>query len=870
MSYVEIFGDNNANTLTGGQLADHILGLGGEDTLSGQGGNDFIEAGTENDTLYGGSGNDTLFGEEGNDIIYGEGDNDILADSYGGNILDGGSGNDTLYGGELNSLLGGEGNDKYYLYAQDVGTSHNYIDDSSGTDTIGFSILSRSVTLNLGTTANQNIGANNTLTIATTNQIENAIGTYRSDTIYGNSLDNVLKGGDNFDDLYGLDPSLVDNDYLNGGGGKDTLLGFYGDDILVGGTEDDVLDGGIGIDTHMGGTGNDTYYVDNSFDVVFETSTSTTEIDTVYSWANYSLSANVENLTLILSGNAIEATGNNLDNTIVGNNANNILSGKEGNDTLVGSLGVDTHIGGSGNDTYFVDNSFDVVTETSTSVTEIDTVKSFANYTLSANVENLVLMGTTLNGSGNSLNNTITGNNSDNNLSGGEGNDTLNGDDGSDALVGGGGNDTYYVNNFGDTVTETSTSATEIDTVYASTNYTLTNNVENLILQGFAAYGTGNSLNNVITGNNSNNTLSGEEGNDILNGGTGGDILIGGDGSDSYYVDLGNGDDMVIETSTSTTEIDTVYASTNYSMTNNVEHLILQGFANEGTGNNLNNLLIGNSNNNSLFGNAGDDVLEGGIGGDYLDGGTGNDTMRGGIGGDTYVVDSLGDTVVEPDFVEDPPPFPTEIAVAAIAPEFDRVFASINYSLGDGLEALFLTGTAHITGTGNYLNNAIVGNEGDNILVGVNGNDTLTGAAGSDTLVGGGGDDTLTGGAGADKFVFDGTVPFARFGKTLIDPNLGVDRIEDFESEDSIVLDKTVFSGLQSIAGEGFSVTTEFAVVSSDIEVANSRGLIVYSQATGNLFYNQNSTNPDLGSGGLFATLANLPALTPEDFILQV
>jgi hypothetical protein len=56
----------------------------------------------------------------------------------------------------------------------------------------------------------------------------------------------------------------------------------------------------------------------------------------------------------------------------------------------------------------------------------------------------------------------------------------------------------------------------------------------------------------------------------------------------------------------------------------------------------------------------------------------------------------------------------------------------------------------------------------------------------------------------------------------------------------------------------------------SDAEVDNSRGLIVYSQATGNLFYNQNSTNPDLGSGGLFATLADLPALTPEDFILQI
>jgi Ca2+-binding RTX toxin-like protein len=108
-----------------------------------------------------------------------------------------------------------------------------------------------------------------------------------------------------------------------------------------------------------------------------------------------------------------------------------------------------------------------------------------------------------------------------------------------------------------------------------------------------------------------------------------------------------------------------------------------------------------------------------------------------------------------------------------------------------------------------------------------------------------------------------------RFGKTLIDPKMGVDSIEDFERGDSIVLDKTVFSGLQSIAGGGFSVESEFAIVSSDLEVTTSRGLIIYSQETGNLFYNQNSTNPDFGSGGLFATVIGAIDLTAQDFILQ-
>ena len=43
---------------------------------------------------------------------------------------------------------------------------------------------------------------------------------------------------------------------------------------------------------------------------------------------------------------------------------------------LNGGLGSDTLIGGLGNDTYTVDNVGDIVTETSTLATEIDTVNS--------------------------------------------------------------------------------------------------------------------------------------------------------------------------------------------------------------------------------------------------------------------------------------------------------------------------------------------------------------------------------------------------------------------------------------------------------------------------------------------------------------
>ncbi|MGA7180532.1 MAG: calcium-binding protein [Thiobacillaceae bacterium] len=322
-------------------------------------------------------------------------------------------------------------------------------------------------------------------------------------------------------------------DTLNGGAGNDTLNGLAGNDVLNGGTGNDTMDGGTGNDTMAGGAGDDTYIVDSTSDVIIENANEGSDL--VQSSVTYTLTANVENLTLSGAA-AIKGTGNALDNILVGNSAANTLTGGAGDDLLDGGAGTDKMLGGTGNDTYIVDATTDVVTEKAGEGT--DTVVSSVTFKLAANVENLILAGTAaINGTGNTLNNVITGNSANNTLSGGTGADTM---------IGGAGNDTYLVDNTGDVVTEYLNEGTDL--VQSSVTYTLSANVENLLLTGTKAIsGNGNALDNVITGNSKANSLSGGAGNDTLDGGAGTDSLTGGTGNDTYILGRGYGTDTVVE-----------------------------------------------------------------------------------------------------------------------------------------------------------------------------------------------------------------------------------------------------------------------------------------------------------------------------------
>ncbi|MBI5907703.1 MAG: hypothetical protein HY853_03855 [Burkholderiales bacterium] len=701
-------GTSGNDTLTGTGANDILAGGAGDDILIGEAGDDLLNGGSGADQMSGGLGDDTYVVDNALDTVIEAADEGVdtvqarvshtLADNVENltlvgtlgisgtgneldNVLTGNAGSNALYGLDgSDTLLGGAGND--WL---DGGAGADIMAGGSGNDAYVVDSLDDTVTELAGQgTDTVHTGLSYTLG----SHVENL-------TLTGPSTGSGQASGA----INGTGNEL--NNVLTGNAADNTLHGLAGDDTL---------DGGAGADTLLGGIGNDTYVVDNVGDLVTENAAEGTDL--VQSSINYTLTDNVENLTLTgpstgsgQASGAIDGTGNELNNVLTGNAADNTLHGLAGGDTLDGGAGADTMLGGIGNDTYVVDNAGDAVIELAGE--GVDTVRSAIDYTLGDNVENLTLTGGHINGTGNEQGNVLTGS---------SGNNTLGGGLGADTMIGGGGNDSYLIDNLGDSIIEQSGQG--IDTVISPFDYTLAANVDNLTLTGVALNGTGNVLDNVIIGTDADNTLIGLEGKDTLDGGAGADNLIGGQGDDTYVVD------SLLDTPTELAGegVDTVQSNLTWTLGANLDNLTLTGpstgsgqaAANiDGTGNELNNIIVGNSGTNTLTGLDGDDALDGGLGADAMHGGTGNDT---------YVVDNVGDLVTE-----------------NAAEGTDLVQSSINYTLTDNVENLTLTGPsaasgltpANTSGTGNALDNIIIGNRGNNTLTGLEGNDTLNGGEGA-------------------------------------------------------------------------------------------------------------------------------------------
>jgi Ca2+-binding RTX toxin-like protein len=686
-SFLVVAGSESADTVIGSALSDNIYVNGGNDivhagagfdTIEGGDGNDLLDGGADIDNMEGGAGDDIFVVDSSSDTVQenaGEGTDTVQASATftlssnvenliltGANAINGtgnASNNNITGNGAANILKGGAGDDT--------------LDGGLGSDTASYSGGS-AVTVSLAVAGAQNTGGGGLDTLIS---IENLIGSSFADTLTGNAAANVINGGAGADTMTGgagNDTYVVDNagDLVkeNAGEGIDTVqtalaytlganleylvltgtadingTGNTLDNRLTGNAGNNILNGGIGADVMAGGLGDDTFIVDNVNDIITEFTGE--GIDLAQASVTYTLRSGIENLTLTGAA-AIDGTGNAVANFIRGNNAANTLDGGSGNDTLYGNGGDDTLVGGSGNDLlqgntgndnmtggigndiYYVDALGDVVTENGGEGTDL--VRSSINYALGANVEDLTLLGTAANATGNALNNNIHGNASANTIDGGAGADEMYGLDG---------DDTYIVDNGGDRVFETLTGGT--DTVLSSIAFKLGSGVENLTLTGGSSVdGTGNSVANVIIGNAGSNelvgqtgddTLSGNGGNDTLNGGEGADNMAGGTGNDTYYVD--NAGDVTTENAAEGTDV--VKASISWTLGANIENLTQGGSAAiDATGNALNNSIHGNAGANVLSGAGGDDALNGGAGADTLIGGIGRDTMTGGADNDTF------------------------------------------------------------------------------------------------------------------------------------------------------------------------------------------------------------------------------------------
>jgi Ca2+-binding RTX toxin-like protein len=246
--------------------------------------------------------------------LLGGSESDTLTASGGRARVSGGQGNDVL------RVLGA---DNTILYAKGDGTDH--VATAAGSfngNVLRLSgVTAADLKLGLGSLAIQ-IGDD-------ANDVIHFEGFDPADVFAHRPFDHI-----EFDDgsTLSYDALMAKGFDIGGSAGNDLLTGTSVDDRISGGAGDDQLDGGSGSDRLIGGEGNDTYRLTTAADATDEIIEAENQgIDTVESAIDHSLAPHVENL--LLTGNAITATGNALDNTLAGNALDNVLTGGEGNDT---------------------------------------------------------------------------------------------------------------------------------------------------------------------------------------------------------------------------------------------------------------------------------------------------------------------------------------------------------------------------------------------------------------------------------------------------------------------------------------------------------------------------------------------------------
>lgn len=173
----QLAGGDGSDRMRGLKGADEIFGGNGDDELRGEEGNDTLAGGANADTLHGHDGCDVLHGGDGDDLLFGHNGNDTLYGDAGDDVLHGSDGDDVIHGGDGDDTLHGD----------------------LGDDTL--------------------------------------IGGAGADVLFGGWGNDVLSGI--LHDPIGKDDNA--SDFLNGGGGDDSIVAGAGDIVTGGDGADEIV-----------------------------------------------------------------------------------------------------------------------------------------------------------------------------------------------------------------------------------------------------------------------------------------------------------------------------------------------------------------------------------------------------------------------------------------------------------------------------------------------------------------------------------------------------------------------------------------------------------------------------------------------------
>ena len=886
-----LFGRDGNDELQGNEGNDLLVGDAGDDRIFGQEGNDELFGSEGDDALRGDAGDDLIDGGGGDDILVGDADGQIGGNG-GDDVLTGGAGNDVLVGGGGQDTYFFDFGDGFDVIHEAAGEGNRLVFGSGISPSAVIAAVGPNDALVLrtgsGDTAVQieNFGTNTLNGLHPIDSFHFADGTVLTySQLAAGGL--ALSGGLGNDQLNGT----TQGERIFGGAGNDSVNAGAGNDILLGGTGDDVLFGGAGQDTYVFPSGGGTDVIQDALGegnrLVFGTGISSRDLslgikqivipggseeespviidslvvrvgssgDAVhiegFNPANLSAPIGIEqfqfadgtSLTydqLIARGFELVGTANN--DTLNGQEIYRTVSGLDGDDFLTGGNIDNVLRGGKGRDVLFGDGGNDELF-------------------------------------GESGDDVLRGGDDNDVLSGDVGNDSLEGEDGDDLLVGGAGDDQLlggngsdmYRFNIGDGLDSLfdSGSSADIDTVLfgsgiTSDSISLSSQFGQIVIKVgsgsdgiqsgsvFDVFGSqtieqfqfddGTSLTYaelvarglMIEGTAFDDILTGTNLADRLQGGLGNDRLEGGEGNDSYFFNVGEGIDAIMDTASIDAGNEVVFGagitSTDLRLdlvpdqsdsnqsdllirigTNgdaiqldtfdrdNVlgrrtvesfrfsdgsaltyEQLLARGFDLTGTGND--DHIIGTNAADRIVAGDGTDVLRSGLGDDTLDGGVGTDRLIGGQGNDTYFFGPGAgqDTIVEFQGSLDtirmaPGVAPSDVVVTR--DNNDLVLSLIGGTDRLTVSLYFLASPLQIElvqfADGTVWDQAFIENLSKPVITGTEGPDFLLGTSGDDRLVGLAGDDQLTGLAGND----------------LLDGGPGVDQLTGGFGDDLYIID---------------------------------------------------------------------------------